>query len=258
MTVQAQKPSKAKQNKIKTELLAKCKKAWLEVQLNFDDTSIENVRIQYSPQTWVNVLDREGEILGVCCGNISRIRDILCQALCDSGYIHIRDLAEVHSLIISHDCSSAKKPLKQLVTLWENVNEVLEGKMPELRTSVFNAENVEDCLQALETALPSLIFNKHMFNNDSLEQQHLSKIQTIAMLRTVIPSIHTLHKKIEEICPEPLEGFAVVDKNTGKVLEGRAGLLILKDEEFAKEIANLDKADIKRCRISLENGIEFI
>lgn len=242
---------------LEKEILSKCKKAGLDVRLNYDDTKIDSVKIPFSPKTWVDVLDRDGEILGVCCGNISRIRDILCQAICDSSYIDVRELAEAHSLIVSHGCSDTKRPLKTVVKLWEKVKEIMGEDIPKTRSSKFDPNNVKDCLQALETALPALIFNQYGFGNDDAVRKHLKKVQDVHMLRTVIPSIRTLHKRIAELNPGPLEGFAVVDKQTGMVLEGQAGLLILKDEALATEIAKLDSAVVRKCKISLENGIEF-
>ncbi len=200
---------------------------------------IASVKLKFTPEDWADLLNKEGEYLGVCCGNISRIRDILMDAIREDGEVRTEELEEAAYLIKGHGCDHYEEdhPLSRLVALYEQVKDHLrEGH--HLFHNTFNPDDPDEALKAFATfasLYSDYSFQMRMGGDDADPARRFNDCANREKALIDIASvIHTLAAKLRTLSM-PLFGYGLIDEE-GKVAYSRSGLAVYKDEKFAKEL----------------------
>jgi len=92
------------------------------------------------------------------------------------------------------------------------------------------------------------------------------KSELIQALQLMAPAVRTLYTKLQDLDPGPLEGYAMVDtEEPHKIAEIGRGWAIYPDKAGAEENCKEWKkyypkteTRVRRCRVSLANGIEWL
>jgi hypothetical protein len=120
---------------------------------------IGSVQLKFSDDIWADLMNRHGQHLGQCCANISRIRDLLQDALRDDGFINTDDLWEIAHLAKDHGFIKDKSPIGTIISLWETIKKDV-GKLPHSSSS--DLENPQDALNTLCKSGRIICFNEIM------------------------------------------------------------------------------------------------
>lgn len=229
--------------------------------------SIHSVGLSFTPEQWVGLLDKEGEYLPACCGNISRVRDILFSVMRESGLIEVEELGEAAQLIVGHDCVDGQDddddPLKTIVNLWHEVEDYVELD-PYIRG--LDPNDPMDAAKIVYNSCQYLNFEMFCAGKTGDEEKDKYCVQKYRMqtLLKMLPALKTLHERVTEIVDGSLEGFAVCQD--GEVIDGRvSGWLIFGEEDEAKKTSDdLNKhskkdnpTTVRPVICSLEKGLEF-
>jgi len=221
--------------------------------INFD---FKPFRELSSSDIWVDVLNTEGEFLGACCANISRVRDILFKVIREDKMIDMEDLYEAYCLLEDHDCFDGEEdyPINELKKLWLLVEP--DADLSNMRVHACDPNNIEDAISLLAQGCLHIKFGR-FFENHPYE--HI-KAQKQLTLQKIIPAIKTLHDKIEEL-DETVEAYALTKND--QYVENDTGLLLMKTEKIIQEmIGHLaeenpeEKFGYKKIKVSLKKGIE--
>ena len=128
-----------------------------EVSPGFDrKNKIEQVRLNFKPEVWADLCNKEGELLPACCASISAIRDALVDALREDCWIRCDGLQLIANQRDSHDFEDPH-PVKVIFDIWEMIEPVAHfpfNKEPE-EFRKEDAERLSDALTALIEEAPT-------------------------------------------------------------------------------------------------------
>lgn len=246
------------------ETIYKWKQKGITVYASYNQpTKIDSVKIDFSDYEWVNLLNKEGKYLPVCCANISEVRDILMSVIREECIIETRDLAQVVFLIKNHGCEDYEEnhPLMRLVNLYEQMKDDCRTD-DMLFIDTVDLNNPKECLEALANYVNHYNNFSFDYTSDSEERKFDNCVNREKALIDLVPIINTLHDKIKHIS-NPITGFGIVDKNN-KVATTRAGIAVYHNKEIAQEICdnwnkNKNKENfnfiVKRVTVSMTEGI---
>lgn len=262
----------------------------LETRKNPKTHKVESVRLPFTPSQWVGIINKEGEWLPMCCGNLSAARDIFVSALRENGWIGSSAMVDIVELVGTHDgfdvilkdkkkrkkAVSSGDPIALFFDIWDNVKDRLSQDMP---IQTLDVNDWKDASRILEAGTMSLRF-KLMFSpvsaNDysdpeagrkaSERDAFHTKLFKIQELKNLIPAVRTLYAELPKLAPGVLDGFAIADKKTGEIAESRAGLAIYQTKSDAEEVLSIwskqtkareNTLRIRPVRVSIEKGVEF-
>jgi hypothetical protein len=236
---------------------------------------ISNVKLKFTPEEWADLLNKEGEYLGVCCANISRVRDILMDAIREDGEVRATDLEEAAELIKGHGCEHYEEdhPLSRLVALYETLKDHLhEGH--HLFHNSFNPDDPDEALKAFATyasAYSDYSFQMRMGGDDADPARKFHDcVNREKALIDIASVLHTLVTKLRSLSIG-LFGYGLIDEE-GKVAYSRSGLAVYKDEAFAKELCERwnreeegserrkrgrKKYTVRPVYVSMDRGVEI-
>ena len=66
------------------------------------DKHIDSIKVEFTPDEWYRILNRNGDLLGTCCADVSDIRTILKEAICNDGFVNSYDFSRLARLIDGH------------------------------------------------------------------------------------------------------------------------------------------------------------
>ena len=247
----------------KQKLEEKYEKLGHYVNASYDGKKVIEIQIVFpeyngnsSAEIFLDVLNKEGEYLGACCANISRVRDILFGAVRENGMIRMAELHEIYYLLDDHGCfehnDDANEPLNHLKNLWLLVKDDAELDKVGRET---DPNDLEDALDILGSSCSYLRYS-HFFDNHPYEDTEADRQQHIAK---IIPAVKTVFEKIQSL-NKTVETYALLKE--GNYLENRTGYVFFKTEDVAKQmVEEMNKNDepkysYKKVKISLEKGIE--
>ena len=191
------------------------------------------------PEEWADLLNKEGEYLGACCANISRVRDILMDAIREDHEIRAEELTEAAELIKGHGCElyDSDHPLTRLVALYDEIKDHLrEGNY--LFQNSFDPDDPDQAIKAFATYAShysDYSFQMRMGGDDADPDRRFNDcVNREKALIDMIPVVYTLMKKLHSLSIGSF-GYGLIDKE-GKVAYSRSGLAIYKDEKFANEL----------------------
>jgi hypothetical protein len=230
---------------------------------------ISSVKLPLNPDEWSDLLNKSGKYLPACCANISRMRNLLQEALSEEGFMEVEDLWELAMLAKGHDFSEGKAhPVGRLVALWDQVAEFARERI--VGKSV-NIDNPKDALEALYQASSVICWND-MFGDESKERKFCNHVNNERALITVMTAVRTLFFKFRELSKGDIQGFGII-RQDGEIGESTSGLAIYSTQEIAQEICDRWNRDeqrkenrnrdpysysVKKVKISLTHGIEVI
>ncbi len=229
-----------------------------------EPTKITNVKLEFSPEEWVGLFNTEGEFLPSCCGNISRIRDILFGAIRENCFVGTDKLEEMAFLIKDHDCVDDyddSHPLKKIVNLFEIVKD--DCRKSRIFDNSFDTNNPGDCLEALSYYVDNYANHQFDLNSSSTYLHTTAKANCQKALIDLVPIIKTLYHKLDEL-NAVVSGFGVVSDD-GKLGYSRNGLQVYEEKKMAEKICqNWNKSEfnkihytVKPVKISLKGGVEI-
>ena len=230
------------------------------VEVNFnqeDEPKISSVWLNFSPEEWADLLNKEGELLPACCANVSRIRDILGGALRESGEIQTMHLWEAAQLIEGHDNCDAfpeSHPLRTLVELWKEIEEHADTKMTGF---LRDPNDPKDALDVVYACSGVVAWN-HLAKPSTADREHEQKVAVNFTLAQMWPAIKTLYHKLDEIGFPPVKGWAVCLGE--EVLDSHTGFCIFQNRNQATTILNRANAnsqiECERKKIARFSDIE--
>lgn len=235
------------------------KKNGIEVEANASQYGkIESVKLPYTPNEWIDLLNKEGEYLEGCCADTSRIRDILQNACRNNFHINVDDLFEAYYLAKNHGFTKDETPIGRLIKLWEDIKKDAR----DLRSACSaNIQDPKDAFDVLYDAANTIKFYDLGFENTENErfEKHVNSNYALATVQT---AINTLFFKLRDLEKEPIEGFGLIDKK-GNIGHTRRGLAIFRTKEIAQEICDdwsngKRKYSVKKMRVSMKHGIEIL
>ena len=253
---------------------------------------VYTVKLNFTNDEWVDLMNTEGEFLPACCATISHVRDVLIGTLREGGFIRATDLFEiVNSLKGHHDCDpEGSDPEARLIQTWEAIEADADLH---LIGFPLDPNELDDAFSTLYHSAATLSWNfltngedreDAKFNHDIVRQYEFARI---------LPAIRTIYKTLTESKIEPIEGFAIVEGQ--KVLQLTGGLAIFQRQEHAEELAQkfnkkaeaehknekdrrlerkyrekaygkqeplrpitIHQYSVRKVRVSLENGVELL
>lgn len=198
-----------------------------------DDPQIYKVKLNFTAEEWVDLMDTEGEFLPMCCGTISHIRDVLIGCLRDGGMITASDLSEIVQLLKDHhDCGdNDSDPLVRLQQTWDAIKD-----QAKLRVSGYKIDP-SDFLTAFGILYHSSSVIAWNFPGKDEDEEFERKVSNSTAFIRLLPAIKTIHKHLTELGVEPVDGFAVCEGD--EVLQAYRGLAVYRTPERAEEIRKL-------------------
>jgi len=243
------------------ELFEKYDKLGLEIVSDGNPAQIVEVYLDcFSSEEWVEIVNKEGELLGSCCATISEIRDTLIDVLRNNYSISTCDLHDIVETLNYHngECETENCVVQlRLSDLWEKIKE--DSKLEE-RICKVDPTNIKDAFSILYQSSAVMAWNflnksgeDGQFNHDSIRYQEFIKI---------LPAIKTIYNSIVDSKFEPFEGFAICDG--AEMLKLRSGVFLFPTYDKAKKIVdeieqikNNKKYTIRSVKLSLDNGTQF-
>jgi len=227
------------------------------------------VVLELTAEQWVGCLDKEGEYLGVCCGNISRVRDILFGVIRESGEFPVEELWEASYLLRNHH-DEPNEVQQKIIDLWEAVKDEADIRG---RAYGQDVDNLEDAVQVIASGVNYLAWD-HIGQKDE-KQNYQRDVNWFWQFYKMFPAFRTIYKSMQDAdIWQPKQGWAVVEQ--GLVLEFNFGLAIFQKKEDAENIVaeimqyhptrhdrNLKmdverKFDVRPVELSIEKGLVFV
>ncbi len=201
---------------------------------------VTSVRPTWTPDEWFRVIAREGDVIPICCGNISAARDRLISAIADDGWISAMSLVDIVANLSSHDGfeglfedpetyekSNPGDLLLNLAYAWRNTKD---------RLGEFASDQPRRQVSPLEQAwsdLSSMSLYMSFGNEDP--------VYCTYCISRATPALKTLQKHVGTYFPNgPVTYFAVVMEDApDEFVVMRRGPAIFKSLDAVKETATL-------------------
>lgn len=253
-----------------------------------------------TPEDWCRLCMREGtEYIGGCCGNTSAIQDIVNGWFrFDACYIKISELAEVAQAMAEHDGTDEWSELPK-ATLEESVewakdnwgslrawakicmvwHIVKDHYSPDVPVGYGNhLSELDKAVNVIGRTCQMIAWDRITTNDLAGTQKDSSRI---AILARMLPALKTLWDSIEDMAPEPFEGFAMYDLEVDSICTNRLGLCVYATMDELNKTFNLwieqekeyelgppmrhgtkksitERIKVRPVRITIQNGIEFL
>ncbi len=205
------------------EICEDTKRLWREnygydviASYSHDPYMIKDIKLPFSPEVWVDLCNSEGEYLPMCCANISSIRDMLMGALREGGYMSCADLSECARLAEEHGWEHEVEEydaVSEIIKLWTFVEPFAEVRV---QSTGIDPNDPKDACRLVSRCSYGFIYDC-LFDRNSVEGEAEFKRCRIDALRKIIPAIGVLYRRIEELNPGELNGWAVCRKDSSKV-----------------------------------------
>lgn len=234
-----------------------------------DKPKVKSVYLGFSAPQWADLINAEGVLLGSCCADISRIRDVLISAARQGYSIDCDNLFEIASLWCNHCGIDINKPIlkkprdpiDRLIWLWQQVKD--EAYIDRVRAKKYNPNDIEDALYLVSSNASIMSFAPILGSNKEFELAAINRWYFSQML----PALKTLWEACQKEYAEPVEGWAVCFD--GEVVPARYGLAVYETEQQAQnylndllkyaEIEEDKKKDLvlKKVRLGI-TGLEYL
>lgn len=187
----------------------------------------------------MDVCSREGDLLPMCCGTISSMRDIIMGTLRDAGWIEVDDLADLIGLMKQHEgfqelfevthraTVDPADPFLRIALAWEALDDCMERDYPHSSPKVEDPTDLRDAISILSQGCSLLgwrdLFRREEYDAESyptmpaeeLERRNADAafkhaVDTTTVLLRLVPAIQTVYHQIRERYPDPVEGWTAV------------------------------------------------
>lgn len=220
---------------------------------------IDSIKLRFPPETWADLINKEGTLLPACCASISEIRDQLINALREDGWINGESLETIVVNMSSHDFAD-DSPIKIVANIFGLIKDHVNLREP----ATENPLDPADACSMIYHFAAAYSWSSITSSFGNFE----SRTCLVNDIFNTIPALHTLYGKIRELDPGPIEGYALMDRVKGEVYKfASGGIAMFTTLDDAKGLAErwikskqvkASRLDIKAVRISVQNGIEFL
>jgi hypothetical protein len=243
------------------KLIEKYRDQGIEIYTNGNPDKVYKIKLPFTSDEWMDLMDSEGNYLSACCSVISDVRDTLMATLRERGWIKATDLKEVvESLRGHHDIDpEGSDPQAVMARLWEAIKD--DADLFSMASHSYDPNNLSDAFSILNRSAANLSWENLFSRQTSESENKHSLLQMIHFVR-LFPAIKTIYDHLVKNGMEPLFGFAVAEGEKIVPLRNE-GLAIFHTEEEAREILNyLNREEevfsIRKVRITLEEGVVFL
>jgi hypothetical protein len=224
---------------------------------------ISSVKLPFTNEEWADLLNKEGQYLGACCADISRIRDILQGACREDHFIEVEDLHEAVYLAKHHGFTISDEPIGRMIALWGKIKD--DARVRSEGTSV-KKDDPKDALELLYKSSGAIcwddLYSKEGQSKDVAFDRHMNRNYALATIQT---AVRTLFFKLKELDPGPIEGYGII-REDDEVANTSRGLAVFRTGSTAKEVCDRwnkpkDRKHtyiVKKVRISMERGYEVL
>lgn len=232
------------------------------------DARIAQVKLDWKPEWWADVLNGEGAYLSRCCGRISRVRERLSFALCHGGWLSTHHLTTMMTDLMGHswddlitgpfEAISVDDPVTDLIRIHHLINGV--QVVDQEPATALDPNTIEDALCVLSRRYA----NEQL--GDLLTLRDTGK--KIRLIAGLLPAVRTVHAYLTNLAPGTSEGYAIVQRDRPTaVFKTLAGLTLYTTVTEAEEVigywSTSDPTIRERVRIrpycaSLAAGLQFL
>ena len=251
------------------EAVQKIRDKYPDLEMDISSKGIYRVKLQFTPEQWVDLADPEGEFLPACCGNISAVRDFLVSALRQGGWIDVDDLFDVVRTLREHhemDHDDEIEPQIYLCNLWDRI----EKDVRELRNrKPVDPNKALDAFYVLYQTSAALSWNFFPQEESTKEMLNYNSCKLRQYIR-LLPAISAIYHELQKE-HDPIEGYGLVHQSNGIAFTRTGGFCIYHDIKEAhvagkyflpfedgKYTAENSEYYIQKVRVSLEKGVEYI
>jgi hypothetical protein len=262
----------------------------------------ESVLLPLTHKEWCFLVQKNGPYyVGGCCTQMSVLQDELAHLFrFDSGWVSCGKLAEIADIMIGHDCSESDDPkmlsfkdypgdLNDLlvkakrnwrkISVWNKIqlvwHLVKDNYTPEVPDSFDHWPPIRQSLHTLANGFSALNW-EHLIERMSASDQF--KAQHTILLARILPALKTFNDNLDKLGLEPVEGFALIDKEAGPdaVAENGKGYCLFETREEAEDMLRAwrrdeaehedrkpekpidDRIGIRPMRVTVEKGLELL
>lgn len=256
------------------------------------------VRLPFNAETWFELVTCEGEYyVGGCCGTTGVIQDQLNHIFrFESGWIKVEQLEDLAFRWESHDredsyfteegwkkafkampadlpgFSQDQNPWTVMAFLWHITKECFERKVPSAYGG--HMSEMDKAISVLSQAFQSFSWSR-LFDRHEKDPKHPFKANRAFMLSKIIPALKVFNDEFDKLDLGPVEGVALFDIEGDDIASNGYGFCIYETQKEAEDMLEQwrrsddeheerkgkpidERICIRRCRVSKEEGIEWL
>jgi len=137
-----------------------------------------------------------------------------------------------------------------------------------------NTDGVEYALRRFSAVSLAILFSRFFGEASCKQELDQKQSQRIVDLARIHPTVKRLWEAMQKV--QPFDGYAICNKDTGEIADNLYGLCIYETEQDALEVvaktneayekgrkgnatsAFKEFAEIRKVRVTVENGVEFV
>jgi hypothetical protein len=230
-----------------------------------DRPYIEKIKIPFTGDEWIDLMDTEGQALGMCCATISHARDILLAELRGGRWINGEKLWEFVELLRHHDSFEymlppteknyqkwkshtfkrpKDDPVYRLWEIYDAIKDHLIVRPPPVEPFSEDApirQPIQAALSTVYSHSASLYWATSCFNDEGDRDPPWMKQQKQAArqltIHRLLPALQSLLKHIDALNLGDFDGFAVCkSKEPDAVTENGLGLCVYHTRDEAQRM----------------------
>jgi hypothetical protein len=233
----------------------------IEICTNGNPEKIYKLKLPFTSDEWMDLMDTEGKSLGACCAVISDVRDTLMATLRERGWIRATDLKEIVDALKEHRevHSSSSEPQAVMARIWEAIKEDVD--LFNIAARPHDPNDLNDAFSILNRSAANLSWD-NLFTRSTPESENKHTLLQMTHFARLVPTIKTIYDHLVKNGMEPVFGFAVAEGEKIVPLRNE-GFAIFPTVEEAKEILDYlnqeeSRFSIRNVKVSLEEGVVFL
>ena len=243
--------------------------------VNHDD-KITSVQLLLTPEEWCSCCQKDGDrYVGPCCGNMSEVQDIMNHAFREGGWVRVDELDTMANLMRSHDswCEEDlpdpldpkvldEDPWVRVIAAWETVKGSTHT-LAAYKPRPLDPTVLKDAIRIASAHLHTLDWWIMYFGTDPTDDdKHPAQVMRADLLYKLVPALNTIHDKIMEADFGPVDGIAMCEPGTDKILNLRRGLAIFPTQDKADAVAEYWRKEgvevaFRPVSVSAQHGVVF-
>lgn len=237
----------------------------VEIQPMFSHgDQVDKVKFKFSKATWADLANKEGDLLPMCCANVSTMRDAFMAAMREDGFMDAKDIQQLVINMSGHEYD-AKHPATKVAQVYKRIEKYI--KLNEITTTDLSDPRDVACNVWFGDVFKFCVEYGHnsMFSNWG-EDPHDIAAHNL-MLFQILPTVKALGDHLHKAGFPPIEGYALVNQANGRIYEMFRGLALFLTKEKALDVlekwintkqVKKGEAEMRTVRVSWQNGVEFI
>lgn len=212
---------------------------------------LRSVFLHWTPEQWVDILNKEGKTLPMCCANLSAARDYFTGAIREGGWIDADDLYAACSYIFEHE--GFEKVGKGDAFYWlQKVWHFLKGNESIIHLTgtrepvvlgydrVKGEMKLKDAVNIIERGA------RNFWWSSAFDKKNCyTNYNAYATAAQMIPAVTALYKHLEKTFKDPYRGIALISPKTKRPYNTASGLAVYSTVEEAIQTLKFWKEDEK-------------